>query len=355
MMKKNPVILLGAAVILAHAAFGQNATTTPVGVMMYSFPATTQQTNTYISIPLTNPPIYSGAIQSFTSNSITFTGTPFTAGALTQAGSPYFVRLQTGTQAGRYLLVTANTANTVTVDVTDNSTQTTNLNASGFSVAGNDQVQIIPGDTFASIFGDNTPGNPIWLTGVNGTTIYTKADAVSIYNKTFSKFDAYYFNTTSSIWRPTTGAATPVNNNVIYPDACIQITQRAGRAAITYPILGDVPTVSPLTKTTGGGAALYSSTRYPVDVTLSQLAFPNWRQVAAGELYVKGDAISIYNQTTSKMDVYYQKVGGPWWKNGDSQEKSNFVIHAGQGIVIIKRAAVSGVASFLSVPVPYSL
>ena len=351
-MKK--ILFLSLAGLLAHTSFGQNATTTPVGAMTISFPATTQLTNTYISIPLTNAPIYSGAIQSFTSTTITFAGTPFTAGALAQAGAPYFVRLQTGTQAGRYLLVTTNTANTVTVDVTDNSTQTTNLDASGFSVAANDQAQIIPGDTFASIFGDNTTGNPIWLTGTSG--LYTNADRVGIYNKSTSKFDVFYFNTTSSFWRPTTGAATNVNNRVLYPDACIQITQPGGRSALTYPILGDVPTVTPLTKTTGGGSLLYSSTRYPVDVKLSQLAIPNWKQVAVGQLYVKGDRISIYNPTTSKMDVYYQKVGGTWWKNGDNvNEQSNFVIPAGLGIVIIKTDPVSGVASFLNVPLPYSL
>jgi len=351
-MKKLLPLLLGAAAIFVHSAMAQTATTTPVGAMTYSFPATTQATITYLSIPLTNTPTYSGSVQSFTSTTITFAGTPFTAGDLAQVGSPYFVRLQTGTQAGRYLLVTANTTNTVTVDVTDNSTQPTNLDASGFSVAANDQAQIIPGDTFASLFGDNTTGNPIWLTGTN--LIYTKGDAVGVYNKSTSKFDLFYFNTASSFWRPTTGSAINVNTRVIYPDACIQITQRTGRAAVTFTVTGEVPTVSPMTKTTGGSSAVYASSRYPVDVKLSQLAFPNWTK---NDLYFKGDNISIYNPTTSKWDLYYQRAAdGIWRKNGDNvTNQSNLVIPAGQGILITKRAAVSGATSFLSAPLPYSL
>lgn len=348
---KGILPLLFATAALAISAHAQNATTTPVGAMTYTFPATTQITSKYISIPLTNSPAFSGAVSSFSTNSITFSGTPFTAGALTQAGSPYFLRFQSGAQAGRCILVTANTSDTVTVDVTDNSAQTTNLNTSGFSVAVDDRVQIIPGDTFASFFGDNTQGNSVWLTGTDG--LYTNADTIAVFNKATSKFDVFYFKLSSGFWRPATGASVNVNNRIIYPESCVLITRRANRPLVSITVLGEVPTVAPSTKTTGGAAAVYSSNRYPVDLKLSQLSISGWTKK---DLYFQGDNIAVYNTTNSKFDIYYQKLDGSWRRVGDNvSDQSNFVIPAGQGVLITKRGTVSSGTSFLTGALPYSL
>jgi len=338
--------------ILALASIATGATTVttpPVGAMTYSFPATISLTSSYISVPLTSAPIYAGAVDSFTSATVTFAGTPLTAGALAQSGSPYFLRFQSGTQAGRSLLVTANTANTVTVDVSNNSDQTTNLDASGFSVAASDQVQIFPGDTLASFFGDNTTGNPLIIVGASAPL---SADTVGIYNKNLAKQDAYFFSTSLGYWRSSTSTANK-NGLVLYPDASLVLARRAGRAALSFTVLGDVPAVAPKIKTAGSNQVVYACNPYPVDMTLGYLNLSNWTKSNSA---LQADTIGVYNSSLAKTDAYYQKLDGTWRKSGDAvNDKSSFVFPTGSAIIFLKRGAVSGATSFLSFPLPYSL
>ena len=352
-MKTSLPLLLGAAALLAAPVFGQNATTTPVGAMTYSFPATTSLTSSYISVPLTDSTVYSGAVQSFTSTTLTFSGTPFTAGAFAQAGSPYFVRFQSGVQAGRILLVTANTANTVTLDVTDNSGQTTNQDASGFSVAANDTVQIFPGDTLASFFGTAVDVNGYLTTvALKGGSGVLQADTVSIYNRIYARQDAYFFSTTLGYWRSTASTANQ-NSTILYPNTSFGISRRSGRPALSFTVLGDVPSVTPKIKTPGGSQAVYGSNPYPVDMTLGTLSLTNWTK---SNSVLSADTINIYNPTLAKMDTYYQKLDGTWRKSGDAvTDRSSLSIPAGSFLGFLKRGSVSGATSFLSSPLPYSL
>jgi uncharacterized protein (TIGR02597 family) len=328
---------------------GQTTVTTdPVGVMTYSFPATTQLTSYNFSVPLTNAPIYAGAVASFTSTTVTFADTPFTADALAQSGSPYFLRFQSGTEVGRCVLVTANTANSVTVDVTNNSSQTTNLDTSGFSVAAGDLVQIFQGDTLASFFGDNTTGNPLIIVGAAAPL---SADTVSIYNKRMAKQDGYYFSTTLGYWRSN---ATTENKNgvVLYPDAAIGLTRRAGRTALSFTVLGDVPAVAPKIKTIGSNQFIFGVNPYPVDMTLASLNLSNWTKSNSA---LSADTVGIYNSAQSKMDAYFQKLDGTWRKVGDTiTDQSSLPIPAGSSLGFLKRAAVSGTTSFLSSSLPYT-
>lgn len=349
-MKKLLPLFLAAAAVLTHSAFGQTATTTPVGAMTYSFPATTQLTGSYISIPLTSPPVYSGVVQSLTATTLTFSGTPFTEGGFSQAGAPYFLRFQTGAQTGRTILVTANTSNTVTLDVTDNSSQTTNLNTSGFAVAPGDAVQVMPGDTLASFFGDNTIENPLVLVGAAGALA---ADTVSIYSKTTGRFESYFFSTSLQRWRSTTASTLSKNDTVIYPESSIGIGRRSGRPPLAITVTGDVPTVAGKSKTVGGTQGIYTSSRFPVDMTLSQLNLTNWTKSNSA---LSADTLSIYNTTSGKWDGYYQKLDGSWRKIGNAVvDESGFVIPAGISIGLLKRGSVSGSTSYISASIPYSL
>jgi len=356
-MKKLLPIFLASAAVLAHSAVGQNATTTPVGVVTITLDATTSPKATYIALPLTDSVTFAAPILSFTNNSITFSGTPFTPGGLTQLGAPFFLRVTSGAQVGRTILITgSNSASTIAVDVTDNSSQVTNLNASGFSLAQNDTVEIFPGDTLASLFGDkiNVP-----LVLVEGTGPLN-ADTISIYNKTLGKLDVYYFKTAlpAGNWVPASGVASNKNNVILYPESSIIVGRRGSvlnpRPALSLPIVGEVPKIALLTKTTGGLQAGYNSTRYPIDLRLSELNFSNWTR---NDGVLNADRVSVFNSSTGRFDVYFQRLtGGTWRKSGDaSTDQSNFVIRAGTAIIIAKKAAVSGANSFLAIPMPYSL
>ena len=334
---------------MGATAFGQSVTTVPVGAITYSLPATTQLTGTYVALPLTNQAVFSGPVLSFSSTTITFSGSPFSSGALSQSGSPFFARIATGAQAGRIVLILANTTNSITVDVTDHSSQTTNLDSSGFSLASNDRVEVIVGDTLASFFGDNSVNNPLLIVGASGAL---SADSISIYNKSLSKYDAYYFNTTSGYWR-LTSVNSNANNTILYPQEGFVINQRAGRSAMQITIIGDVPVGSTLIKVMGSSTGALCSTTFPAPMSLSQLNIVNWTKSNSA---LSADTIGIYNPLTSKSDAYYQKLDNTWRKVGDSvTDQSAFIIATGQAFTVLKRATVSGSSSYLSFQIPYTL
>ena len=354
-MKKLFSLLLGTAAVFTASAFAQNATTTPVGAMTYTLNATVGVVNTYLSVPLTDSPVYSGAVLSFGNTTVTFNGTVFTAGALAQSGSPYFLRFQSGNQTGRTMLITANTANSTTVDVSNNTSQATNLNASGnFTVAVGDAVQIFAGDTLASFFGSTANATTGYLNGValKGASSALSADTVSIYNRLTLKQDTYFFSTTLGYWKLSSSNAN-ANGMILYPDASFLITRRTGRPAISFTVLGDVPAVAPKIKTAGSTQIVYGANPFPVDMTLGTLNLVNWTKANSA---LSADTISIYNPLLLKMDTYYQKLDGTWRKSGDTTtDQSSFAVPAGSALSFLKRAAVSGAGSFLGAPLPYGL
>ena len=352
-MKKLLPLFLGAAVVLAHTAFGQTATTTPVGAMTYTLNATVGVVNTYMSVPLTDSPVYSGAVLSVGTATLTFSGTPFTAGALAQSGAPYFLRIQSGAQAGRTMLITANTANSTTVDIANNTSQSTNLLTSNFTVAAGDVVQIFAGDTLGSFFGTTANGTTGYLNGIalKGAAGALSADTVSIYNRLTSKQDTYFFSTSLGYWKLSSSNAN-ANGTILYPDASFLITRRTGRPAISFTVLGDVPAVAPKIKTAGSTQIVYGANPFPVDMTLGTLNLMNWTKANSA---LSADTVSVYNPLLAKMDTYYQKLDGTWRKSGDTTtDQSSFIVPAGSALSFLKRAAVSGAGSFLGAPLPYT-
>lgn len=340
--------LILSALTLTTITAQTTVTTVPVGIITWSMPAVTQTSSFFFSLPLLNQSEGVYQVASLTTNTITVTGTPWTAGSLAQSGAPYFVRFISGVEKGRMILVTANTTNSLTVDITDNSSQSTPLNTTGFAVVAADTFEVVAGDTLASIFGDNMAGNPVQLVG---DALLFKADTVSIYNKATALYDTYYFNTTNGYWRSSTDAFSK-NNLVIYPESTIGINRRAGRPALNFVITGKVPDVAPLIKVQGS-KAIYSSTRFPADMTLAQLSLSNWTK---SNTLFGADTLSIYNRTTSLNDTYYQKLDGTWRKSGDSvTDQSGYVLGAGTSVILFKRIAVSGAASYVAATMPYAL
>jgi uncharacterized protein (TIGR02597 family) len=325
------------------------AVTVPEGFFKLSFPATSAVTTSYVSFPLASAPQSTLPVSAITSNTIQFSGTPLTAGALATAGSPFYACVKTGPMAGRALLITGNTTSQITVDITDGSAQSTPLDGASYALAAGNIVEIIAGDTLAGTLGDNSGGNPLVFVG--GTSALN-ADTVGVYNSSTAKFDTYFFSTALGYWR---SSASTINQNgmVIPPQMAVSITRRASRPATSLVLLGRVPSVAPLIKTTGGSQIIYTSTRYPVDLTFSALSLSNWTKANSA---LSADTLSIYNASLGKDDVYYQKLDGTWRKVGDAvTDQSSVVIPAGTGVSILKRAAVSAAASYISVTLPYSL
>jgi len=328
-----------------------SVTTIPVGAMTYSFPATTSSVTTYISIPLTNPSVFTGPVASLTANTITFSGTPFTATNFAAAGSPFFARIATGAQAGRTILVKANTTNSITLDTTDNSPQTTDLTTSGWSVAAGDRIEIIVGDTLASLFGDNTAASPLVFPA--GTSL--SSDKIGLYNKVSGKYDSYYFSSSLARWTSILNSAINAGSLIIYPETTIQVTRKQNSLAVNLPIIGVVPAVAPLIKMNVNNATVQASFQVPVDMKLGQLALINW--VRGDTLLASSDRLGVLNTVTNKFDSYFQKNDGTWRISLDlvTDRSGSVVITAGSIVTITKKANVAGAGSYTAAVLPYAL
>ena len=351
-MRKNLFYLtVGMSLAIGTSSLNaQDATVASVPNGMITFTLKGNSIN-YLSLPLSNNVSYTSTVSSVTANSITVgdSPAPFTTN-LAAPATPYFVKFLSGSEMGRVLLIKANTADSLTLDTTDNSTQTVSLTTSGFSVAAGDTFEVFPGSTLSSVFGDNSAQNPVILTASN--SIFT-SDSVSVYNASLSRFYSYYFNTAVGHWE-LSGSTANANNTVLYPYQTVAVTRRLGEATISLVMAGRVAEVPVLTKTPGNNAVVYASSGYAADVPLSQLQLSsNWVKASNP---IAADTLSVWNPTLSRFDSYYQLPDSSWRKTIDSNaNQSNFVLAAGTTVAYVQRSAVTGGNSFIASALPYSL
>jgi uncharacterized protein (TIGR02597 family) len=361
-------LLLGATAAQAQDTNAAPINTVPEGITTFHIPATGQAqiSTSYFSAPLCNDPMYTGAVSGISTVtasspdtvSVGDTPAPWTAGQFGNPATPYFLKFLSGEESGRVLQVLSNTSSSLTLDTTDETTQTAPLNTSNFTVAEGDTFEVFAGDTLGLMFGLNTTQSPLVLVGGGNTT----ADTVNIFNRSANRFQAFYFDTTAGFWKPAGGSANS-NNEIIYPYASFLITRRQNQAASTFVLTGRVAEVSHLVKTVGGNTAVYDSTGYPVDVMLSQLKLTNWAKAPvptppALPNIVNADTIAVWNSTNNRFDSYFQVAdANSTWRvvGGGSTDESSFVIPAGTTVSFLKRTTVSGATSYLQPVLPYSL
>ena len=355
-MRKNLFYFLAAFAacpLAVQASSNASVTTVPVGFFSFSFPATgSTATTTYLSLPLDSRPTYSGAVSAVTSNSISVgdSPAPWKAGALATAATPYFVKFLSGAESGRVIKVTANTTDSLTLDTTDNSSQTVALTTSNFSVETGDTFEVFVGDTLGSVFGAHTSASPLILKGASTPSF---SDSIAIYSTALTRWQTYYFNSKLNYWT-LSGGTTNANNTVLYPYGALTITRRAKDAATALVLTGRVAEVAMLTKTTGSDVNTYSSTKYPSNITLSQLKFgANWTKSASP---YTADTVAVWDAAMTQFNTYYQLPDSTWREYGDpSTDTSSLVVPAGTVLSILKRSAVSGATSFLQSVLPYSI
>jgi uncharacterized protein (TIGR02597 family) len=305
----------------------------------------------YLSLPLTKNTTYTSAVTAVTSNTINVgdTPAPFTT-SLATAASPYFVKFLSGNQMGRVLLITANTAGSLTLDTTDHTSGSpVFLTTTGFHVQVGDTFEIFPGDTLASVFGAGTTQSPLLLAGGTGPRV---SDTVSLFTTVSAPTMTYYFNTNAGYWRQQ-GTTANANNTIIYPYSALTIERLVAHPDTTLVLGGRVTPVPAETKVVGNGA-IYTSTHYATDVKLSQLRFgSNW---VTGASSTSADTISVWNAGVNSFDTYYQTADSTWRKDSDAvTDQSNLAIAAGTVTTITKRQMVTGAAAFLQSQLPYSL
>ena len=282
-----------------------------------------------------------------TTISVDDTPAPFTT-SLTTAGSPYFVKFISGTEAGRVLLITKSTTNMLTLDTTDHTGTAIALTTTGFSVEVGDSFEVFPGDTIASIFGDGSSGNPLVL---GGGTLGAKADLVSLYTASNLPTVTYYFNTKMGYWIQT-GSSVNASNTIVYPYSAFAVARLAANPTTTIMLSGRITQVSPTTRLVSK-ASVYTSTHLATAIKLSQLQLSNWTQ---GATMAAADTLSVWNSALNRFDIFYQMTDSTWRKYPDTTtDQSNFTITAGTVTEIAKRTTVAGATAFLQSSLPYTL
>ena len=339
-----------AAGLISAAASGASVATIPAG--MISFPIK-HGAATVLSLPLTNTESFTSTVSAVTSNTIAVADSPapFTTNLATPA-SPYFVKMLSGAEAGRVLLIISNTTSVLTLDTTDHSTGTVvPFLTSGFGIQVGDSFEIFPGDTLSSIFGNGTVTNPSVLAG--GTSVGA-ADNVTLVTTSSASDPTYYFNTTQGYWEQY-GQAQSINynNTIIYPYSAMLIERRQTNPDTTLVVTGRVTPVAAQTKVVGKGT-IYTSTHFATTVTLSQLQFgANW---VMGTSIATADNLSVWNAAYNRFDTFYQLPDSTWRRYPDmATDQSNFTIAAGTVMAISKHAAVTVAGTFLQSPLPYKL
>lgn len=353
-IRKTGLAVVGVSVFLCiHVRAVSTDASSPAGYMTWSFPATTatSTTTTYLNIPLSDDISFASTVVAggVTSTTLTIAGAMWANGQLATVATPCFVRITSGLQEGRIAFITANTSNTITVDVSDNSVLNTAFDAPGFAVAPGDRVEVFQGDTLASLFGDGSAQNPLPSNWV-GAAMPFQADTISVFNPVTNRFDGYYFNTTRSAWNQS-GSSMTFNNALLRPGSCLCVYRRSNRQAVTIILFGHAPVVSPLIKSTGSNSVQYSSTRFPTDMKLSELNLSNWTTGTQST----ADTISIYNSLTQRWDGYYQLTTGQWRSNSNATvDRSNVIIPAGAAVAILRHGVVANQTSYIEVSMPYS-
>lgn len=337
MKTKHFKILGSAALSLLCATFshGQSVSTTPVGYVTQTISAGTGTGRVFtpISLPLYAPSSAAdatGAISGVTATGVTVSGANF--GNLSDAASPYAIRLTSGTSEGANLFISANTSDTLTFNFTLSSVDST------ASISVGDTYELIEVDTLNSLFGG--PADGVIFSAA------AQADADVVYVFSGGAWLSYFHN--GNNWVRKSGRSTIISDDLPLTSDTAVLFSRISDTSTSYVLTGTVPSTSSVLKLNGSGLS-YLANNTPTSITLANLAL----QSAAGfEVGATGDSIYIY---TNGSWLKYNYDGTNWIrKSGRSTIVSNDVeIPAGSGFVFSKANAGSDSSSTLSLQ--YSL
>lgn len=304
------------------------ATTVPAGFITITIPAAANgstPSNRALSIPLYKTADFVGVVASVDSaNQVTLTGAVWTANQFASVTAPRLLRIKTGANTGKFFLVTANTPNQVTVDLTGSGVA--NLNT--VLTASTNTCEVVPANTIGSVFG-NATNPPSMLPGATSDV----ADNVLLWNGGTGAWDKYFW--TGTIWKRTGGVDR--SNVVIYPDDGVFVVRRDTAAPLNITFMGTVPSTNEQSGVAASGAT-FMANRFPVDTTLGALGLHNIPGWVAGATSDAADVVYVWNGTSNVWDKYFWtgSIGSPVniWKRTGNTDRSNTVISAGTAVFI---------------------
>jgi len=256
-----------------------------------TIPAVPANTDVRIAIPLEQEIAFSGVVDSTSANSITIANNPgFTANAWAPADATPFTAIigGSGSESGLRALITANTADTLTVSVTTPGDLT--------QVAQGEPVLIRPCWTLSTFFADSalTDNCQVLLWEPTDTLINQAAKNTYIY------FGGdWYDNLTFD----------PANHVILYPGESFRLRSDATPIS-TLTVFGDVPTTplrNELVRDGAGTEDLHLANMSPVPVPLASLSIPA----------ADNDLMILYNNAAAGINKDKQQAmiffGGRWY------------------------------------------
>jgi uncharacterized protein (TIGR02597 family) len=327
-----------AALPVAALAQTASATTAPVGFVTIT---TLSNSDTIFSTPLAQPAVFSGSVSTLSSATITATGTPgwttnaFQYVAGTQSNT-YYLRFTTGAMAGNYFTVTANTSNSLTVNLAGNLLT---------SVAVGDQFSIIPYWTLGTLFPASAAGTEFQAsTPFARNTEVLFPDQVSLGVNLAPASIFYFINSAWTQAGSTSGAV--ANDTVLPPDSYVIIRNQAFTGSIT--VMGGVVTTlqsTPLNSYPTHPQDNFVAVTYPVPTTLNNLGLaaafvPSTPFSRNDELLVFDNTVATINRSPSA--IYFYQNGAWQLAGGNGSNSGSVVLNAGTGFIVRKAVNASG-------------
>jgi uncharacterized protein (TIGR02597 family) len=338
--------------------------------------------DTRFSVPFHRPALFECAVHSVSGSVLTVQGEPLWVSSqflYAQGTQPntYYVSFTSGSRAGTYYTVTANTA------AVGNNTATVTIDLNGDVIDDPEGVQ--PGDTFKVI--------PYWTLsslfpgqqGISGTTSAGGAGAatkllfqnVSLPGINFPTVAMYFYYTGTGGFGPNwrlIGGGPAINNDTVFlVDSHLVFRQDNTIPTTTVFTYGTVPMgvrrypIGTLQANTPQD--VYMALDVPVAMTLwNSRLYQSGAFTGSGDIHgTTGDKISFYdnsvasiNKTAAFRFFYYEGSahGGPGWRllGGDPDAIQNDVemFQPSSGFIIRKQAEAVPTTKFWTVIPPYS-
>lgn len=340
----NKLLLLPALLAATLASATTTAYSPPVGGVTITLVGGNAKVTTFS--PALRMPVGSnfvgkvfGTLTNVTSTTLSDSTAGWSASALSQASTPYFIHILTGTAVGTWWQISTS------VSTPNTSTVVTVLNRGGISaltagVTAGDSYQIVPADTLGNFFAN--------VIGSIGDINATLADQVQLYNG--SSWQTYFYNSSAGGWR--LGALPVSQNNVIIPPDSGVIYTRNHSGDISLLMLGAVATQTEQILVPSTGITIVGNV-FPVARTLGSLSLNSLSGFVpySGSL-TACDLVQVYTGTTWQTFNY---SSGHWHIGLLPISQDAFAIPFGAPIVFIRGTAATGEPNLLTLTPPYNL
>lgn len=344
-------LALGSAFALVAQA--QTATTTPVGYVTITCPA---NSDTIVGVPLKQPTVAAGALASAPSvnagsATLTISSANFTA---SQFANTYYVKFTSGGSQGKYYAITANTTNTLTID----------LNGDTLAAAQSDTLSVTKFWTLGELFDPSksttdptTTGNAIVAstsTSFSGRrTQILIPDTVTAGTNLAPTATFYVYGGT---WRRQ-GTSGTFESFQLWPDTYFIVRHNASVTSGTnFVSSGEVETANfqiPLATQTNSKQDNFIALLRPVNVRLRDLNLGGttaFIESATTSFSTRRDELLIFDNTASALNkspsATYYYSGSMWRRQGQTGDAGDDTIPAGSGIIIRKYPTTTGTTVF---------